>query len=1235
MPTRYSARKRRTSGVAAATEDQDEPSESVMYDLADAYRIMKSRFLADGFASSQTESFDDFVNVKIPQSLSEHPPVVVVHDESDTEHVVEILGVRFDRPSVRESNGQHRYVTPHECHIRRISYSFLMLITARYTIRQRSTGKVQHSVIFRDKPFDRLPAMKFSEFCTSRSDPESLVEDVSECGGYFISTGAEKVVIGQEGPRTNYPFITRESDGTYKCECRSFNEIKFRSTSTLYVTLTPPHETGTLAERRACVPRITVHIPFVSDPLPLPVTFKLLGVTDTEAMVDFIAAPSDPQWFRERVLGVILYNIDAVVMSQEYAVTRLAHDRGQSYTVSSSTRKRRQEETQATKRRRKRETETEFERCSKQVSGLISTEFLPHQGYSADCVDAKAVLFGGYVRKLLQVYYELQKVDSRDDYQHRRVSLTSTLMTLLFRKHFTMWRRRLASQIRRDLENGAQYVAVKDLLRANIGNHLQTALSTGDFSMHRGASNTMDGVGQVLSRTEPHAAVSHVCRTSNPMNKDGRAITPRLQHPSCLGVVCPWETPEGGSCGLMRNKAAMAGIRVGYSFDVLASAVLSTGMVDVEGKATPIGLLTSCQVYVSGTLIGTCSAEDPEELLALLRARRSVQDLPYDVSIYRTRGQWANTPFGEIHVNGDSGSYWWPLLRVDKLKELRSVLDHISSEDQLYTTLLGSGIVEIINKDEEATAVRCALDMTQLRSSPPGSYTHVVIHPSQICSVFSARAPGLEFNQAPRVTYAAAMEKQALGRPMTNAKYRADTASHTLWYPQRALVSTFMDETLSGDGICSVQNPTVCILCNGGYNVEDSLIFDRGAIERGLFRSTVTRTVRDVVRKGDAEYEELGIPPPECRSKLACDYSKVNPETGCVDPNITVGLGDVLISKFAHQIRRHKVVDPETGEQTEHEEDTIRDRSSTIKSREDAVVDDVIFSTTLEGEECLRVKTRAMRVPEVGDKFASRYGQKGTIGAVYDTADMPCSHETGLVPDIVMNPHAIPSRMTIGHVIETLLGKVAALSGMQADATPFTMSEAYQAEADDDKLIKDLGERLAQYGFTPTGTETMIDGRTGQKMEMKVFVGPMSYQKLKHMVKDKWHARSRGPKQVQTMQPVEGRHRDGGQRFGEMEKDALVSHGATELLQERLLFSSDKANVPVCTACGQIAHPPKRDDGKLLKRVSVHANKPFCPYCLSHDTVVNLQMPYAYKTSVQELQALHLASTFSFEDKVV
>lgn len=932
---------------------------ALLFDRVDAYRILKAKVLHDGFASSQVESFMDFVNVQIPKCLSEHPPVVVVHN--DCKYVVEILGVRYDHPSVREANGEHRYVYPHECHLRRLNYMFNMLITARYTIHDTKTNKVKHSVIFRDLVFDRIPCMKGSDFCMTTVEPAGAAEDDAECGGYFVSAGSEKVVLGQQAPRNNYPFVFLDNGGGARCEFRSFNETRFRSTSTFYMNAVPPFESDNMEERRTAAPKITVRIPFVSDPLALPVAFKLLGVEDAEEMMEYIVTDQDPEWFQDRALEALMHNVDALIMTHEHAVTRLAHDRGKSYS-----------------HRKKNDNypeETEYERCQRQVNGLISTEFLPHQGYEPEAIPSKRVILGMCARKVLRVMYGLQHADDRDHYKHRRVQFTSSLMTLLFRRHLSLWRKRLASQIKRELENGATYVRVKYLLHANIGGYLSTALSTGNFSMQRGENN-LDGVAQQLSRTEPHAHVAHVNRCANPMNRDGRAVKPRLQHPSGIGVIGPWDTPEGQSCGLVHNKAAMAGTRVGYPTRMLADAVLRTGMVRKEGRDKPIGA-DDCPVFVSGELIGV-STVPANELLALLRAKRAVQDLPFDVSIYQTKGEWAIMPQGEIHINGDPGSLWWPLIRADRLRELRDMLDHITNEDELWSSLLSEGIVECINKDEEENSVRVALDYDMMREKPPGTFTHIIIHPSQICSIFEAKGTALEFNQSPRITYQAAMSRQSVGRPLSNAAFRADTAAYAQWYPQSGLVTTLMDELLSPDGTLSLQNPVVAILCYGGKNIEDSIILNRASVDRGRFRSTVTRSTRTVVKRIDGESEHLGLPPEGCRSKLNANYSKVNPKTGVVEPHTRIEYNDVLVSKHVRMIRKVKRVG-DNGEIEEVTEEHVRDRSMVCKSREPCIVDEVIWSTTLEGETTVRIRTRAMRIPEVGNKYACVSGDHDVL----------------------------------------------------------------------------------------------------------------------------------------------------------------------------------------------------------------------------------------------------------------
>lgn len=1507
------------------------------YTKDDAYRIMRARLTKHGPAHVHHESYEHFLNDRIPACLSEHAPITVVRN--DIRHVVDVCNVRFGLPSF-----EGRVIHPHECRLRRINYQIPMFITAQY-LKYDKDGNLVHEVIFRDKPFDTIPCMVGSSFCTSRSDPERSVEDEGDCGGYFITPGAEKVVVGQETPRTNYPFVTDDGGDNLKCELRSFNENRHRSTSTLYITLQTTRTSSSLKERRTITPRISVTIPFVKNTLAASLMFKLLNVGTIEEMLDYIVCEeTDPDWFKYQALQVLLYDLNDVVLPREAAVSQLVHDRGTAYT---SAKKRKQEEEElanvAPAKRRKIKEAQEKERTERQMEGLINTEFLPHQGYSPEDIKAKAVQLGLAIRKLLRVYYGLQDQDDRDHYMHRRVSFESTLMANLFRSNYNMWRRRMAAQMRQSLESGAAFLNVKNLLHASIGNNLTTALSTGNFSMQRGPNN-MDGVGQPLSRIEPSAPQSHLTRVNNPVNRDGRAIKPKLLDSSWFGIIDPWETSEGPACGLARNIVPMAGVRVGYSTDTLTTAVVMTGYINTDNKNMPLGkMVDKCPVFISGVIIGTCELKDATKLMTLLRKLRASQDLPYDVSIYRTVGRWKTIDNGEIHINGDAGSYWWPLIRADRFHELVDVLDSTIGEDNLWTKLIGMGIIEIINKDEEVSEVRVATTHRDFYSHPKGTFTHVVIHESQICSVFTGRNPMPEFLQSPRVTYAVVMGKQQLGRKLTSMSHRADTTAHYLWYPEKPLVTTFMESQTNTHGVASGENIVVMIICNGGYNVEDGLIMNRASVERGLFRSTVVKSVRDVVRgsnrapgrTGNDEVEKLGMPENDCRSKLNADYSAIDPETGTVRPFTHVGAKHVLIAKHAVITQKEKGISPETGQEIDVITTKTRDRSTITKAREPSIVDEVIMSTTEKGETSTRVRTRSMRIPEEGDKCAcltpdhdvltdkgwipiaqvkltdkvaslnrntleveykhpnyvhtypsykapivydvyypgvisqqvtsdhrmplwkddsvtvnktiwdvinndaesidtshyvrskigvrqstlpenlrylhdeffyycgavataskidiskddnmmtlkvlnpralmatlavigvkstmgqksnetlvyvfntkkriaidrqlfidmdmwvpklnrnqsvsflrgmmgmetlygrhnisirnddidmfmlvginagiaawidpvtkhacvdfeageavivdttnikrvpnkqnvhcltiqdsgvfmvrrhgiaswtgnSRYGQKGTINAMYNPEDMPYSLETGITPDLLFNPHGLPSRMTVSHLMEFVMGKTAALSGEFKDGTAFTLSEEHRDFDNPDSVLEHIMKELEELGFNGDGTETVVDGRTGRVMECKVFTGTMTYAKLKHMVKDKFHARSRGPVQLQTRQPTEGRGREGGNRFGEMERDSLLAHGATAFLQERLLHSSDAITVPVCSKCGQIAQNPRRKGHKKSTLMTMYSNKPFCRICLTHEGINDVVMPAAYRLSVQHNEAMHL-----------
>jgi DNA-directed RNA polymerase II subunit RPB2 len=877
----------------------------------------------------------------------------------------------------------------------------------------------------------------------------------------------------------------------------------------------------------------------------------------------------------------------------------------------------------------------------RQVMGLLRTEFLPHQGLEEDDNAGKAVAFGLSVRRLLGVYYSLDgmDVDSRDHYMHRRQEGIDSMLTPIFRSHLQAWRHRLAVQMCRALKEGNSFIDICRILPANIGAQLESAFKSGNFSINRGMS-TLDSVSQTLSHIEPHSDLAHARRTDVPMPRDGRSTKPRMLNLSAGGATGPSETPEGQGCGLLRNLALLSGVRVGYDTRLLERAVVSTGLVEPVGAGpaaagcVPVGRMTSAPVFVNGRLVGqarhspdTVADRDPAtHLLHTLRCLRATQDLPCDVSLYRTYGGGAVTPHGEVHINGDAGSYWWALLVVRRLSRLRQLLDSVTHDDGLWQLLLAEGLVELINKDEEVFCTRVAMSMRDLRMAPPDTYTHVVIHPSQVLSLTTSRIPLPEFNAAPRVTYAASMIKQALGQAPSNAAYRFDPSSYSLWYPQRPLLATVVSEHLR-KGADSGQMAWVGIGSWDGFNIEDSLILNKSSAERGLFRNTNSRSVRDEVKSHGDEKETLGLPPADCRSRLSMDYSHINPATGLVEPGAILTRDSVVISKYVTSRSRRNVVDPVTGESRVVEETRVRDRSTHVRVREPVRVEEVLTTTTVDGNTLVRVRYCAMRQPKEGDKHASRYGQKGVVGRVVAATDMPYDERTGLTPDIMINPHGQPSRMTVGHLLEVLLGHVAAASGEFADGTPFTLSDAFDdGGADPEAVVRDVRRQMEALGFHRTDGKTrMRDGRTGRILKFDMYCGPQYYLALRHQVDDKIHSRSRGPVQMQTKQPVEGRHRDGGNRYGEMERDNSLAHGAPFFLMDRLVHCSDGDDIAVCEQCGTMAQPPKPTTaGGSLYGATVHASQPFCHVCLTGDHVVNRVMPHAFALSIHQCAALHI-----------
>ncbi len=601
-----------------------------------------------------------------------------------------------------------------------------------------------------------------------------------------------------------------------------------------------------------------------------------------------------------------------------------------------------------------------------------------------------------------------------------------------------------------------------------------------------------------------------------------------------------------------------------------------------------------CYVHLNGKAIGYVS--NPQAYVKEVRTARRKGLISGEVNVVYME------KLNEIHINTDRGRARKPYIIVEEGKSrfTKELAEKLEKKEIDFAYLIRSGIVEFLDAEEEENAV---VAMTE--SEVNGDTTHLEVDPVSIFGFTVNTAPYPEANNVARHLMFASYIKQAQGLYATNFNLRFESRAYILFYPQAPLVSTSTYEALKLSRHASGQNFVVALSTFYGYNMQDAVVLNKAAVDRGLARSMFYKTYSDEERRYPGGQKDVfKIPPATTEGYLGEHaYSKLS-DDGVIEPEMQVEEGDVLIGKVAPP----RFLEESIG--AGGLEEKTRDDSTTLKPGEGGVVDDVIFTESPGATRIVKVRVRSLRIPEAGDKFGSRHGQKGVVALIVPHEDMPFT-ENGVVPDLLLNPHGIPSRMTFGHLLETLAGKASAMKGTRTDGTAFTQTGS-------DRL-DEYGKIIEAHGFDKYGEEVLYDGVTGRPFKAKLFTGVVYYNRLHHMVSNKMQVRSRGTVQILTHQPTEGKARLGGLRFGEMERDVLVAYGASLLLKERMLDQSDKATVLICKECGSIGY---RD---YAKRINI------CPLCNSNN-LVEVEISYAFKLLLDEIKSLHIRPQVGIEE---
>lgn len=1062
--------------------------------------------------------------------------------------------VYLKKPEIKEPNGIIKPLKPYECRNRKMTYSG-QLMCDLHIIDECSSKEV-----VKDVYLGNIPIMIKSKWCylynLSKQELIDNFEDPDDIGGYFIINGNERVLISQDRMAHNENFIFKLKDTAKKnnqpnkkqknikkknlvfdwnAEIRSYNEDIDPNISTTSIKMTKTEFD------KAEYGKLYVELPLIKEPIPWPVIFYALNICDKDKIIEFVCHPDDHEMIHLLQHSLqfegITNQLDAIEYISKFAVTKNnTHDK------------------------------------IKHVKLILKRKLFQN----ITDMRLKRFYLGYVTHQLLATILGRRSVDDRDHYSKKRVDTSGGLLNLLFK---SMWKQNLKNI--RNLFEKKRVVTYSSAFYGKITDIIHEAFAKGSWTGNKISKNTKEGVCQLLNSLNRISKISNLRRIKTPAEKNNKVVKPRHAHSSHFGYICPAETPEGQETGLLRNLALFTKISLPSPEEPILDwlrihnyFMIHDKSMDVINSHTPY-----TRILVNGKWVAI--TKEHETTVKLLKELRKEQKIPLDTSISLTEEG--------IRIYTDEGRLMAPFIVLQDGK-LPEIPKHSSLMD-----LISKGIIEYLDPAETET-----LYISTEPWNIKAEHTHTMIHPSLIFGISASSAPFANHDQAPRIIYYASMCKQACGLSNPNYQYRSNEDQHQMECPQRPILESKVMKKVRYD--VNGNNLIVAVCTYTGNNQEDSVIANKNSIDNGLLR-TLFYTNYSISNHKKDEYSTKICNPSKVditESRLA-GYEKLDDDgIPCHETpfkNKDMVIGNIVMTNSFSKDKSLTVTD--NGMDKDSVKKIVFDNKQVYQVAQSgySTAHQSLFTTNDKGFRSANVKTRQYRIPIIGDKLASRHAQKGIIGMILPQEDMPFSEETGITPDLIMNPNAFPSRMTTGQSIECLLSKLCCMEGELGDCTSFEKID-----------VKQIGDILEKNGFERHGNETLCNGMTGERMEYQIFMGPTYYQRLKHMVVDKIHSRTiNGPIEILTRQPVEGRKRHGGFKIGEMETWCGISHGASNFLIDRLLNNSDKYEMYVCDLCGNTA-------------VAHLKNKTFeCIRCKQSNKISKIKIPYAFKLLQQEL----------------